>query len=79
LEEASLERANLAESNLKRVSLAQTILSQTNLYHADLVGTNAEGIDFSSTQHLTLEQVKSMRDWEYATYSPELEQQLELL
>jgi BTB/POZ domain-containing protein KCTD9 len=66
-------RANLCEANLRRSEFTGADFYEANLSSAELEGANLCGI-----KNFTPEQIKSARNWETATYDPEVRKQLGL-
>ena len=64
LRKASLNRADLSEANLNDSNLEEANLSKANLKNVILIDANVENTDFQSALNLTLEQVKSAKNWE---------------
>ena len=85
---ANLMRANfyhsdLSEANLKQANLSETNLTQAKLINADVTNccfrdTDLSNANLSNAKGLTIEQVKSARNWQTATYDERLRVQLGL-
>jgi uncharacterized protein YjbI with pentapeptide repeats len=93
LNRANLNRANLNRANLNRANLSSADLSGADLSSADLSGADLNGAILSGTilsgadlngailsgiKELTVEQVKSARNWHIAQFDPEFQISIDL-
>ncbi|MEM7795325.1 MAG: pentapeptide repeat-containing protein [Cyanobacteria bacterium P01_C01_bin.118] len=70
---ASFYNSNLTEANLKNANLSDANLTQVKLIQADVTRCNFQNAnlseaDLTHAKGLTVEQVKSARNWQTATY-----------
>ena len=78
LSDANLSHANLSRADLNSANLSGANLSGANLRYADLRGANLNSADLRGTKNLTLQQVKSARNWEKAKYDEDFRSKLGL-
>lgn len=79
LENACLVGANLEDVNFINANLANVNLSSANFCDALLMGANLEGADFTDVKNLTVEQIKTAKNWDKGKYDPEFGELLGLL
>lgn len=91
LQDAVLKEANLRSSDLSFANLQKTNLSKANFQGADLEKTDFRNAymcglpfqksacaDFRGAKNLTIQQIKSARNWQEAHYDPDFNKQLGL-
>lgn len=78
LVEANLLGADLQGANLKAANLQQAKLRAADLKATNLQGANLQGADLRIAENLTLEQIKSARNWVEALYDDDILIQLNL-
>ena len=78
LREAVLAEANCVETNFKLADLSHANLSNTNMKGAIFVDTNLEKADLVGAYNLSVDQIKTAKNWELADYDQELRVQLGL-
>jgi uncharacterized protein YjbI with pentapeptide repeats len=86
LSNASLGNTNLTSAiligaNLRGATLSKANLSKTDLSGADLADVNLSDAtlnktDFRKVKNLTIAQIKTAKNWELATYDPEIDRLL---
>lgn len=82
LGQARFWKANLAEANLSKANLREAILEEANLRGANLTDCILTGADLQQANlegviGLTVQQIKSAKNWQSATYDPDLRTKLE--
>lgn len=75
---ADLRDANLSDAKLFNAELSGANLSDANLSNADLHFANLLNVNLRDAKNLTVEQVKSARNWEKALYDDRLRSRLGL-
>ena len=75
---SDLRKANLWGANLHEAYLCEATLSGANLENANLENANLENADLREVKGLTLEQIKSAKNWELAIYDDSLREQLRI-
>ncbi|MEM0979694.1 MAG: pentapeptide repeat-containing protein [Cyanobacteria bacterium P01_H01_bin.58] len=80
---SSFRRSNLTDANLKNADFSNTNLTRSKLNRADVTNCNFQNADISEAdlshaKGLTVEQVKSARNWQAATYDDDFMIQLGL-
>ena len=72
LQGAILSEADLQGANLEHVNLRQANLQGAHVQGAQLKGANLQGADLRASTGLTLEQLREVRNWMLALYSPDV-------
>jgi BTB/POZ domain-containing protein KCTD9 len=78
LAESNLLGANLQGANLKAAELRGAKLRAANFKTANLLGANLQEADLRIAEFLTLEQIKSARNWQEAFYDEAVSRELGL-
>ena len=78
LEKADLVKANLLNANLTGANLREAKLAEVNLADAILEEAGLFCANLSKAKNLTIEQVKSARNWKTAIYDKNFQQKLGL-
>lgn len=78
LDNANLSDANLTSANLFNADLSSVSLGGANLSGAELHFANLFNANFSSAKNLSIEQIKSARNWQQALYDDEFRSRLGL-
>ncbi|MBA3974454.1 MAG: hypothetical protein C0504_09590 [Candidatus Solibacter sp.] len=78
LHEAHLEGAVLSFAHLEGAVLSGAHLEGAVLFEAHLEGADLSGAHLEGSRNLTVDQVKSAKNWETAHYSPDFRRQLGL-
>lgn len=68
----SLQEANFSFANLTEANFYKTFLAGVNFTKADLNYANFIGIHFSNSGTFFPQQIQSAKNWETATYDPEI-------
>lgn len=81
---SSFRRSNLTNANLKNANFSDTNLTKAKLTEADVSHCNFQNADLSEAdlrhaKGLTVEQIKSTKNWQTATYDDDLMVQLGIM
>lgn len=77
LRSAELQQAHLWMTNLKNADLSGANLNGANLSDANLSGANLYDADLTATKGLTINQIKSAKNWENAIFDENIKRQLQ--
>ncbi|AFY71694.1 pentapeptide repeat protein [Thalassoporum mexicanum PCC 7367] len=69
LTNAKLLFANLSDANLAAADLSNANLNSANFQGTNLTGANLDRADLSYARNLTIDQVKSAKNWQQAIFS----------
>jgi uncharacterized protein YjbI with pentapeptide repeats len=71
--DAHLERAGFIGANLEHADFRDAHLEHADFRDANLAGADLTGANLAGAENLTIEQIKSTKNWEFAYYDSQVE------
>ncbi|HEY9877358.1 MAG TPA: pentapeptide repeat-containing protein [Leptolyngbyaceae cyanobacterium] len=79
LQNANLQKVHAVNIDLRGANLCNANFQEANLDGAKLDGADLQGADLRQATHITVQQIKSARNWEHALYDESFRRELGLL